>query len=333
LISEGKAAMSRLEVDIVINLRSSQRYFSMEELSKTSGVTIEKVGEAIRDLKGRGYRIDEVPGEGVRLLGTPTSLDGSDIKSKLDSAVLARDIFTFGVVGSTNDVASALAKGGARDGALVVAEEQTKGRGRQGRTWHSPPGSGLWFSLVLRPDIEGEDAGTVSLAAALGVADAMQADYGVRSKIKWPNDVMVRGRKLCGILTEAEFAGSKVSFVILGVGINVLGKVTDFPAELSEIATTLQTEAGGAVSRSDVLVSVIHSIEARYLEVCKKGFPSLKDDLLERSTLIGKLARVQTGNGLVEGVAVAIDDRGALVLRSESGVMRRVVAGEVISLV
>jgi BirA family biotin operon repressor/biotin-[acetyl-CoA-carboxylase] ligase len=324
--------MSQLEVAVVVSLGSDRRYHTCEELGKMCGASPKQIREAIQSLVARGCRIDEVPGEGFRLNGASVVLNGSDVRSNLATKIIGREVFAFGRVGSTNDVATALAKGGAPDGCMVIAEEQTRGRGRLGRKWYSPSQSGLWFSLVLRPEVRAEISTTVSLATALGVAAALEDRYSIPARIKWPNDVVVHRRKICGILTEAEFLGGELNFVVVGVGINLLGEESDFPRELRGIATSLRMESGGQISRSEVLAALTAGIEKMYLRLRVQGFSGIRRELLGKSSLIGRVVRVQTGVGAIEGTATDIDEVGALVLRDASGSLQRVLAGEVVEL-
>ncbi len=321
------------EVQIVLSLKSSERYLTRDELSRLSGVGLPEVAVAIGELTARGYRIDEVPGEGYRLLATPEGLDGSDLKTALRGSRLGREILTFGRVGSTNDIAIALARGGADEGTVVIAEEQTRGRGRLRRRWHSPPGSGLWFSVILKPPLAASDSTKVSLSGALGVARALQECYGVRARLKWPNDVVVGTRKICGILTECEFIEDRVSFVVMGIGLNVLSRQADFAEEIRGIATSLKIEAGlDEIARSRVLADVLNHIAHCYVLLCRNGFESIRTDLLAHSVLIGKVVRVATGRGHVEGVAHDIDESGALIIRRDNGTLERVIAGDVVGI-
>jgi BirA family biotin operon repressor/biotin-[acetyl-CoA-carboxylase] ligase len=324
--------VSRLEIAIVISLGGSRRYLTGEELGRMCGASPQRVKQAVAGLVARGYRIDEVPGEGFRLVDAPAVLDGWNIREKLTTDLIGSEIFAFGRVGSTNDVAAALARGGAPDGCLVIAEEQTRGRGRLGRDWYSPPSAGLWFSLVLRPGGRPDISAAVSLAAALGVAVALEEKYAIHARIKWPNDVVVRRRKICGILTEAEFAGSELNFIVVGIGINLLGRAVDFPPDIREIATSVRMESGGSIDRGEVLAAVTERIEAKYLDLLEHGFAGIRSEIIERSSLIGRRVRVQTGGGAVEGMAADIDDLGALVVRRSSGSLERVLAGDVVDM-
>ena len=318
-----------LQADIILRLKSSQRYFTREELAGACGVKPMDITTAVRELIDRGYRIDEIPGEGYRFVDTPGLIDGADIRSALNTKVLGTEVFTFKRVTSTNDVAATLARGGAHEGTLVVAEEQSRGRGRLGRSWFSPAGSGLWFSIVLRPVMKAENSSTIPLVVALGIADGLEQRYGVKAGLKWPNDVLVAGRKICGILTEAEFVNQRVSFVVAGIGLNVLTEQGDFPPELTGIATSLKIESDQEISRTGVLACVMEAIEDKYVKLCDRGFSALKKELLRRSLTIGKMTRVMTAKGIVEGVAADFDESGALVLRRDNGSSERIVAGDV----
>ncbi len=321
-----------LEINIILNLKKAERYVTAGELSKACKVTGGQVSDAVRELSSRGYRVDRVPGEGYRLVGTPDGIDGADIRSDLYGNVLGTEVFTFGRVTSTNDVAVSLARAGSPEGTLVIAEEQARGRGRLGRTWFSPPGCGLWFSIILRPSLSAEGSSTISLAAAAGVAESLEEAHGIKAQIKWPNDVLVRGKKICGILSEAEFIDNRVRFVVVGVGINVLTGKDAFPDDIADIATSVAIETGRQVSRTGVLGRVVNAIEENYTELRDNGFDRVRKKLLGRSALIGRMTRVKTPNGVVEGVAADIDITGALLLRKENGSTERLVAGEVIGI-
>jgi BirA family biotin operon repressor/biotin-[acetyl-CoA-carboxylase] ligase len=323
-------AADDLEVNIILILKREARHITSAELGTACGVGGGRIDAAIADLCARGYRIEKIPGLGYRLVDTPECLDGADIRSDLHGRLIGSEVFTFGRVTSTNDIAVSLARTGSPQGALVIAEEQARGRGRLGRTWFSPPGCGLWFSVILRPGLDARTSPTLSLAAAAGVAESLDEAYGMKALIKWPNDVLVNRKKICGILTEAEFIGDRVQFVVVGVGINVLTSREQFPDDIAGIATSVAIETGRPVSRTEVLARVVRGIEANYIELIENGFKRLRDKLLLRSALIGKLTRVRAPGGVVEGIATDIDISGALVLRKDSGATERLVAGEVI---
>lgn len=321
------------EADIVLKLRSSRMYVTRDDLGKACGIDHEDVMKVVDSLRLRGYRIDEVPGEGYRLVTAPDVLDGCEIRAVLRGSIFGREVHAFKTVTSTNDVALVLARQGAPEGTVVVAEEQAKGRGRLGRTWHSSAGLGLWFSLVLKPDMQARASSAISLAGALGVAGALREEFGIKAEIRWPNDVMVGSKKICGVLTEGEFADGRVKFVVLGIGLNVLHRQRDFPPDIRGKATSIGLEAKREIKRLEVLSSVLVAIEAKYVTLLGEGFANLRKELLALSPLVGKLTRLVTGKGEIEGMAVDIDDTGALVLRTESGQLRHIIAGEVVRVI
>jgi BirA family biotin operon repressor/biotin-[acetyl-CoA-carboxylase] ligase len=262
--------------------------------------------------------------------GVRDVLDEQGIRAALAGSRLAREVHVFDEVKSTNDEALSLARGGAGEGNLVVADRQAGGRGRLGRPWHSAPGLGLWFSLVLRPALDVRRSALVSLAGALGIATALRQGWGVRAGVKWPNDVVAGGRKLCGLLCEGEFSGDSVRFLVLGIGLNALHGRDDFPADLAGKATSVALEGGREVRRLELLSDMVRAVEAKYFHLVARGFDDIRRELLLVSPLVGKVIRVATGDGEFEGTAVDLDEDGALVLRLESGRLKSIVAGEVV---
>ncbi len=256
--------MNDLETAVVLMLKSAGMYVTREDLSARLGVAAGDLDGVVEDLRSRGYRIDEVPGQGLRLVDVPAVLDGCELRTALDTSLVGSEVFAFGRVASTNDIAFSLARTGSPEGTLVVAEEQTRGKGRLGRRWHSPPGLGLWFSLVLRPEVNAGESSGISLVVALAVAVVLRDAYGVDTRIKWPNDVVVGPRKICGILTEAEFHGDGVEFVVVGTGINVGQREGDFPPALRGRATSIAIESPPGADRVDVLRRVLRAVEERY---------------------------------------------------------------------
>jgi BirA family biotin operon repressor/biotin-[acetyl-CoA-carboxylase] ligase len=243
---------------------------------------------------------------------------------------LGSSVLYFPTIGSTNDVAMALAVQRDREGAVVIADEQTAGRGRRGRTWFSPPGSGLYVSIVLAPHrarVDPERATTLlTLTAGVALAESIQAATGLQVDIKWPNDLLVGRRKLCGILAEASGAGSSIEAVVLGYGINV-GPMA-YPPELGDRATSLETELGRGIDRASVCVETIAGLARRYDDLLAGRFDAILDAWRARAPG-SRGARVswQSGSGSHTGVTAGIDDRGALLVQV-NGSVERIVAGE-----
>jgi BirA family biotin operon repressor/biotin-[acetyl-CoA-carboxylase] ligase len=322
--------MKDLEASVVLGLKSASGYITRAELAGALGTSTREIAKAVGALRLRGYRIDEVPGEGYRLLSAPDALTEHEIRAALRGSRLKGEVHVFDAVASTNDVALSLARKGAGEGTLVVAEEQTEGRGRLRRRWCSAPGLGLWFSLVLRPDLEARRSALVSLVGALGVATALRQEWGVKAQIKWPNDIVVGAKKICGILSEGEFEDDRVRFMVLGIGLNALHGRQDFPADIRARATSVRLESAHETRRLALLASVLRAIEARYHALGSDGFGHMRSELLLLSSLVGKMTRVVTGDSELEGTVVDLDENGALVIRLESGHLKSVVAGEVV---
>lgn len=325
-----RAVVNDPEAEILRRLKSSRRYVTADELAEASGKSRRTLSGLMEGLRSRGYRIDEVPGEGFRLVTSPDLLTVAEIRAELGSSLLGSRIHAHPSVSSTNDEAFDLAKAGAAEGTLVIADAQTGGRGRLGRKWDSPGGMGLWFSLVLRPDVEVRKSCLISLVGALGVASALRDVYGIGAAVKWPNDVVVGPRKICGILAESELRGGRTSFIVMGVGVNVLQGREEFGPDLGKTATSVRLETGREVRRARVLADLLLALEDKYLQYRAEGFGEARKQLLALSPLIGKSARVRTGRKEVEGTALDIDENGALILRTDSGHLLTIVAGDVV---
>ncbi len=251
------------------------------------------------------------------------SLSLDEIRERLNTKVLGLTIFVYDSLSSTNVTAKDLARKGSPEGTLVVAEEQRRGRGRFDRWWYSPKGFGIWLSLILRPNIDLERAPTLSVLAGLSVTEAIRKHTGLPVLMRWPNDVVFRGKKLCGVLTEVE-----PSFVILGIGINV--NHTSFPPELLSVATSLRMELGRCLERVELLCLVLLELERNYFLFLKGGeLKPLLGEIRELSSLIGKRVRVTTAEDQFPGEVIDIDEGGRLVLRLTSGRVVRHIAGEV----
>jgi BirA family biotin operon repressor/biotin-[acetyl-CoA-carboxylase] ligase len=232
-------------------------------------------------------------------------------------------------VSSTNDVAWDEAEKGAPEGTVIVAEQQTAGRGRLSRKWHSPPGLGVWMSVVLRPEVKPEAAPGLTLCASVAVAKAVRSLYRVRASLKWPNDIMVKGRKLCGILTEMKASRGRVDFIVCGIGMNVNQTPDDFPADIRESATSILIATGKSADRKKLVAATIEHLEKQYREFCLDGLTSCIDEWRSMCPLFGKRVRIKGRREAVEGIFFNIDDNGALVLRLDSGIHRGFMAGDV----
>jgi BirA family biotin operon repressor/biotin-[acetyl-CoA-carboxylase] ligase len=318
------------DAKILTALRAAPWGVSGAELARTLGMTRAGVWGHIEQLRASGYDIEASPHLGYRLIGTPDALHADDLYSRLgQTRVIGREIKVFRETTSTNDVAARLAQGNAAEGTVVFAESQSKGRGRMGREWLSPAGKGLWFTVLLRPNIPPHRATYVTLAAATALTRAITSQTGIVPEIKWPNDIMIRGRKLCGILTEMSAEMDCLKEVLLGVGMDVNLEASDFPAHLRKIATSLQIETGQPVNRAELAVAILCELDRDY-ELVKNGqFEEIAEQWREHCSTLGRQVAIRVGNRVIRGCAESLDDDGALLVRGTHGHLERIVGGDV----
>jgi BirA family biotin operon repressor/biotin-[acetyl-CoA-carboxylase] ligase len=228
---------------------------------------------------------------------------------------------------STNDVARGLARDGAAEGTLVLAEHQTAGRGRLNRRWHAPPGSSLLMSLIFRPTLAPDQIQQLTMACGLAVVDAIAATTGLQAGLKWPNDILVAGNKVGGILSEVELRGDRVDFAVVGIGLNVNLEPGQLPAGLAVPASSLSSELGRPVDRLRLLRDLLRAVEGRYLALCQGALPH--KEWSQRLTTLGQTVVVRQGEDSLEGVAEGVAANGALLLRLPDGEQRSILAGDV----
>ncbi len=245
------------------------------ELSRQLSMARAVVTERIAALRLLGYDIEDSPHLGFRLVGSPDVLHADDLIARLPKKrVVGRDIRVFQETTSTNDIIEKLARDGVKEGVVVFAESQTKGRGRLGRKWISPAGKGLWFSVLLRPKLRPQEATQLTVVAATALARAIQSQTNLVPDIKWPNDLLLRGRKVAGILTELSAEVDRVNHVILGIGLDVNQAATDFPPDMRKIATSLKIETERAVDRAALAAAILHELDRDYARVCATRSPA-----------------------------------------------------------
>lgn len=320
--------------------RAGGKTCSGQALSELQGVSRSQVWKHVQRLRARGYQIDAEPGEGYRLTQTPDLLYAEEIGAELDTRWLAREIHHFDEIDSTNRVALELARSGCADGTTVVAESQSAGRGRLGRSFYSPTGTNLYTSIVLRPAITIESAPTWILASAAAVATTIAAwldefsgpRAGDAVEIKWPNDVLLSGLKTSGILMELGAEATRVEFLVLGIGINLNVDRENFPDEFRSLATSLYSHSGQRVNRVAFARRLYGNLE-RVFDACRsRGFDAVRPEFESRFRMPGRHVTVCQFDGTrLEGTAVGIDFDGALRIRpdgQESEIVR-VIAGDV----
>ena len=314
--------------EILRALRETDSYVSGQELCRKLGVSRTAVWKNIRSLQEDGYEIEAVTNRGYRLAGVPDTIAEEEVASRLQTERMGRQIRYFSRIDSTNQYAKRIAEEGAPDGTLIIADEQTAGKGRSGRTWVTPPAEAIAFTLLLRPKLSPDRISMVTLVMGLAVTNAVNSLYGVSAGIKWPNDVVIKGRKLCGILTEMSAEVRQVNYIVIGVGINA--NLTSFPEEIREIATSLKLEMGRDINRAELIARVMTEFERLYAEFEAQGdLGAVMQEYNELCLNAGSKVRVLDPNGEYTGTSRGINSMGELLVETEDGKMQEVYAGEV----
>ncbi|MDA3130168.1 biotin--[acetyl-CoA-carboxylase] ligase [Aliibacillus thermotolerans] len=310
--------------------QSKDRFLSGQQISDMLHISRTAVWKHIEELRKNGYEIEAVPRKGYRLRYMPNLASTDEIKSKLQTKAIGRHIVYKKEVTSTQDIAHQLVQEGAEEGTIVIADKQTKGKGRLGRPWHSMEEKGLWFSIILRPDIPPQVAPQLTLLTAVAVQEGLERATDLPVEIKWPNDILLRGKKIAGILTEMHSELDRIQAIVVGIGLNVNQQKTDFPEELSAVATSLSMEANGKVfQRSDVIVSVLEKYEHWYYKYLDQGFFPIKKRWEQLATTIGKEITAKTMRKEVQGIAEGITDEGVLLIRKKDGTLESVYSADI----
>ncbi len=255
--------------------------------------------------------------------------DGRRLTHLLEGKVIGKRVHFLQEVDSTNNRAAELARGGSEEGEVVVAERQVKGKGRLNRVWQSPTGVNLYTTIILRPSISPAVSPQITLTAGVAVAETLSLYCGKDVTLKWPNDVQVRGKKICGILTEMRLSGTEIDFVVVGIGININIRREDFDEAFRDEATSLREELGREVSRADIAVQLFSHFEKWYHIFIREGFPPVREAWLGFAGILGREIRVVSGSREDRGRVLGMDDQGALLIGNDNNETKRVIAGDV----
>lgn len=317
-----------MKSEILALLRESRGYVSGQELCERFGVSRTAVWKAIGQLKKEGYSIEAVKNRGYHLASGIEVFGQHELESLMNTRWAGRPVIYYDALPSTNMQAKLDAENGADEGTLIVADMQTAGRGRKGRNWSSPPGTNVYFTLILKPDYQVELASAVTLVMGIAVAEGIRETCGVDARIKWPNDIVVDGRKVCGMLAEMSVEREYIHYVVIGVGINVGDQ--EFPPEIAQTATNLWQECGRKVSRSQLIVNVMKAFEAGY-RVFRNGRSFAGLTAKYNSLLVnkGREVRVLDPKGEFRGISRGVNEKGELLVEREDGTVTEVYAGEV----
>lgn len=318
----------RLAALLTLLAKNATIVISGERIAREIGVSRSTVWRSVQRLRELGVKVKGQPRTGYFLEKVHDILTPDLLRTRLKGRLFGKRIFHFFKTDSTNRVAMELGYSNEPEGAVIMAEEQTKGRGRSGRTWHSERGTGLYFTLLLRPRLAPAQAPLLTMLAGLAVHAAVSAQSGIVPELKWPNDLLLNGKKLGGILTEMHAEPSVVRFVIVGIGMNV--NQEKFPAELSTIATSLRRETGRFHSRLELLVRLLSEFENDYNQFLREGAAGVIERFQRVSPFAnGKSVRVDTGLQSYSGVTAGLSPEGLLLVKRNDGQIQTVIAGDV----
>lgn len=317
-----------MKTEILTILRESEGYVSGQQLCEQMHVSRTAVWKVIEQLKKEGYTIEAVRNKGYRLTGSPDVMSSAEIESLLETAWAGRDVLYLDETDSTNVQAKKLGEAEGKHGTLIVSDRQTAGKGRRGRGWDSPSGASIYMSILLRPDILPDKAPMLTLVMALAVVRAVREITGEEAGIKWPNDIVLNKKKICGILTEMSAEIDYINHVVIGVGINV--NTEDFPEEIKKTATSLFIETGKKWKRSEFIAAAMKYFEEYYEIFLKTQNLKILQEIYN-GFLVNKDAQVRVlepGNEF-DGCALGINETGELLVRKSDGEITKIYAGEV----
>ena len=309
--------------------KSGERPLSGEEISRQLEVSRTAIWKHIQTLKNEGYDIESVPKKGYILKESPNRLFPQEILSRLQTRWLGHNICYRDSIDSTNTLAKGLANEGCPNGLVVVTEEQGAGKGRLSRGWISPYAKGIWFSVVLKPPFLPQEASKCTLLAAVAVVKAVNKIAGVHAAIKWPNDILLMGRKLVGILTEMNAEFGHINYVVIGTGINTNATPDDYPEDVKDIAVSVADAATEQFTRVDLLCDMLKNMEDLYEKALLDGFAPILEEWRKYSCTLGQEVKVMAPDCTYFGKAEDIDEDGLLIVRKVDGTLEKVMAGDV----
>lgn len=317
-----------MEDKILNQLKQSKDYISGESLSSILNVSRAAIWKHIKNLKSKGYIIDGVSNKGYKLISSPDLLNKSELLSLLETSVLGRNIIHFDDIDSTNIKAKELAQKNIEDGSIVIAEKQTLGSGRFNRKWVSPTG-GLWFSLILRPTLPPTEAPKITQIAAAAIYKTL-SDFNIVPTIKWPNDILLNDKKLCGILAEMKCDMDSVHYLVLGIGMNININESDLDESIKSIATSLKIEFNKQFERCEILSKFLTHFEILYNKFLNNLDLSETISICRsHSNIFGKQAKLITYNSEEIVTCVSLSDTGDLIVKDSSGNEKAVLTGEI----
>jgi BirA family biotin operon repressor/biotin-[acetyl-CoA-carboxylase] ligase len=315
---------------ILAALRKSNHGVSGTDLCGLMGISRAAIWAHINNLRESGFEIIASPHRGYELISSPEKFVAEDLESRVhEKQLIGKRIRVMDSTTSTNDEAIKYAFSQGPEGLVVLSESQTQGRGRMGRKWSSPEGKGLWFSVLLRPRLTANECTQLTVAAAVSLRRAINEFTGATPDIKWPNDLLVKGRKIAGILTEMQAELDCVKYVIIGVGVNVNQSSDEFPEHLRETATSLKNITGVPISRTALAEAILREMDKDYKRITHGRFEEIAQEWANNCGTLDKDVDIQTGHRRITGRAESLDEAGALLVRTQHGRIERVVGGDV----
>ena len=320
--------MTNVKNGILKLLKESEDFLSGEKISEEFGVTRAAIWKYINSLKEDGYEIESVSRKGYRLLSSPDILTYEEIKDYLNTKYTGGKIYYYDSIDSTNKMAKEIAHK-EEEGTVIVSEEQIEGRGRLGRPWESPKEKGIYFSIILKPQVHPTKVAKLTLVGAAAVQLALE-EMGINSKIKWPNDILINGKKVCGILTEMSSELNMINYVVMGIGINVNLDNNQIPEDLHDKATSLKIESKNEVNRKKLLASILNNFESFYMPFKEDGEITEAIEVCRKnSAVIGKEIQVINGQNKRLCRVLDINNDGELVVEFNDGRIESIFSGEI----
>lgn len=317
-----------MKEEILRLLRSSEGYLSGQEICEALSISRTAVWKHINNLKKEGYNIEAVTNKGYILVENTSNLSKAGITAGINTKFVGREVIVYDEIDSTNNDAKKQAENGATEGTLIISDMQSAGKGRRGRVWSSPKNSGIFMTLILRPDMQPVKASQLTLVAGMAVRSAIRQTCGVEALIKWPNDMVYDGKKICGILTEMSADPDMINYVVIGIGINV--NIENFPKEISNTATSLSLICGKKLDRNEIIAAFCNEFERYYNIFMKtKDMSGLVEEYNSVLVSMNKEIRVLDPREEYTGTSVGIDENGELKVLMKDGLVRQVMSGEV----
>ncbi|MEH7276011.1 biotin--[acetyl-CoA-carboxylase] ligase [Neobacillus vireti] len=304
-------------------------YLSGQHIAELIGCSRTAVWKHIEELRKEGFKLEAVRRKGYRIVKTPEKITPDELRLGLTTKFIGKNVYYEDCVESTQKIAQRLAFEAAPEGTVIIAEEQVSGRGRMDRRWHSPKYTGIWMSLILRPNIPLPKAPQLTLITAVAIVQAIEDLTGLIPEIKWPNDILISGKKVTGILTELEAEADRINSVIIGIGINVNQTREDFPSDIEQIATSLLLEKGEKVSRADLIKGIFTNLEKLYLLYLEEGFQPIKLLWESYAISIGKKITARTLSHSIIGIAKGITDDGVLMIEDGHGKIHHIYSADI----